>query len=285
MPLHPAAPHDLPGLVQAYAQTVQAVIDIGRSCSDRDFDKPTVYDGWTVKDQISHVVGVEQWLSGSPLPRVPLPDYRHVRTERDRARESMVELRRRMVGSKVVDELEGVLSKRLLQLDDPQLTLDTEIKGVGGTAPAQDVLRERIRDIWTHEQDMRQALGRPGGLDAPGAAVFMDTLCEELPRLVAHDAGIEPGNVVIFDITGPVIGRAGVRVEVAEDGTPLGTPLFTGTVHEHPEDEQVTSITLSTYAMTRRAAGRGTLGDIHYSVQGDEAVAGRVLQALPITHH
>lgn len=284
MPLHPAAPQDLPGLVQAYSQTVQAVIDIGRSCTDRDFDKPTVYDGWTVKDQISHVVGVEQWLSGSPLPRVPVPDYRHVRTERDRARESMVELRRRMIGSKVVDELEGVLTKRLLQLDDPELTLDTEIKGVGGPAPAREVLRERIADIWTHEQDMRQALGRPGDLDSPGAAVFMDALCDELPRLVARDAGIPAGNVVIFDVTGPVVGRSGVRVEVAEDGSPLGTPLFTGTVHEHPEDEQVTSITLSTDAITRRAAGRGSLADIHYTVQGDEDVAIRVLQALPITH-
>lgn len=284
MPLHPAAPQDLPGLVQAYGQTVQAVIDIGRSCSDRDFDKPTVYDGWTVKDQISHVVGVEQWLNGSPLPRVPVPDYRHLRTERDRARESMVELRRRMIGSKVVDELEGVLSKRMLQFEDPELTMETEVKGVGGPAPAGEVLRERILDIWTHEQDMRQALGRPGDLDSPGAAVFMDTLCEELPRLVATDAGIPPGNVVIFDVTGPVVGRSGVRVEVDEQGVSYGTPLFTGQVHEHPEDGQVTSITLSTDAITRRAAGRGSLGDIHYTVQGDEDVALRVLQALPFTH-
>jgi uncharacterized protein (TIGR03083 family) len=284
MPLHPAAPQDLPALVQAYQQTVQAVIDLGRSCSDRDFDKQTVYDGWTVKDQISHVVGVEQWLSGSPLPRVPVPDYRHLRSDTDRTRESMVELRRRMIGTKVVDELEGVLATRMAQLSDPDLTPESVAKGTGGPAPVMEVLRERILDIWTHEQDIRQALGRPGDLDAPGAAVFMDTLCEELPRLVARDAGIEPGNVVIFDVTGPVVGRSGVRVEVAEDGSPLGTPLFTGTVHEHPEDVQVTSITLSTDAITRRAAGRGSLGDIHYTVQGDEDVARRVLQALPITH-
>jgi uncharacterized protein (TIGR03083 family) len=284
MPLHPAAPQDLPGLVQAYSQTVQAVIDLGRSCSDRDFDKPTIYDGWTVKDQISHVVGVEQWLSGSPLPRVPVPDYRHLRTETDRTRESMVELRRRMIGTKVVDELEGVLATRMAQLADPDLAPESVTKGTAGPAPVMDVLRERILDIWTHEQDIRQALGRPGDLDAPGAAVFMDTLCEELPRLVARDAGIEPGNVVIFDVTGPVVGRSGVRVEVADDGSPLGTALFTGTVHEHPEDMQVTSITLSTDAITRRAAGRGSLADIHYTVQGDEDVARRVLQALPITH-
>ena len=62
MSLHPAAPEDLAGLVAAYQQTTQAVIDLGRSCSDADFDLPTACPGWTVKDQISHVVGLESWL-------------------------------------------------------------------------------------------------------------------------------------------------------------------------------------------------------------------------------
>jgi hypothetical protein len=142
----------------------------------------------------------------------------------------------------------------------------------------------RILDIWTHEQDIREALGRPGNLDAPGAAVFLDALCSAMPRLVAKNAGIAPGNVVIFDITGPVVGRTGVRVEMGENGKPLGTPLFTGTVHEHPEDAQVTSIILSTQAITRRAAGRGGLEDIYFTIQGDENVGRRVLEALPFTH-
>ncbi len=284
MPLHPAAPEDLPGLVSAYGQTVRAVIDLGRSCTPRDFDKETACPGWTVKDQVSHVTGVEQWLSGAPLPRVQLPDYGHVQSDFDRVTESMVEMRRRMLGSKVVDELEGVLAKRLSQLGDPELTLETPVKGPIGVAPAGEVLRMRILDIWTHEQDIREALGRPGDLDAPGAAVFLDALCSAMPRLVAKNAGIEPGNVVIFDITGPVVGRTGVRVEVGEGGKPLGTPLFTGTVHEHPEDAQVTSIILSTQAITRRAAGRGGLDDIYFTIQGDENVGRRVLEALPFTY-
>ncbi|HET6693970.1 MAG TPA: maleylpyruvate isomerase family mycothiol-dependent enzyme, partial [Pedococcus sp.] len=283
MPLHPAAPEDLPGLVAAYAQTVRAVIDLGRACSDADFRKDTDCPGWTVKDQISHVVGVEQSLAGAALPRVRVPEYAHVHTDLDRATEAMIELRRPMIGSKVVDELEGVLATRLAQLGSEDLTLDTVIPGALGPGPAGTVLRTRIVDIWTHEQDLRHALGRPGDLDSPGAAVFMDVLFSALPRLVAKNAGIEPGNVVIFDITGPVMGRAGVRLEVGENGKPLGTPLFTGTVHDHPEDEQVTSITLSTDAIARRAAGRGSLEDIHYTVHGDEDVARRVLKALPFT--
>jgi uncharacterized protein (TIGR03083 family) len=281
MPLHPAAPEDLAGLVEAYRQTVQAVIDLGRSCGEADFNKDTACPGWTVKDQISHIVGLESWLGGGPMPRVHVPDYAHVKDEAGRLIERAVEARRRMVGSKVVHELESVLAHRLRQLSDPALTADTLIRGPWGPEPAVASLRHRILDIWAHEQDIRQALGRPGDLDSPAAAVFVDALCEALPRLVAKKAAIPPGNVVIFDITGPVVGRAGVRVEAGEGGKPLGTPLFTGTAHEGGgEQERITSITLSTDALSRRAAGRGGLEDIHYSIQGDEDIARQVLENL-----
>jgi uncharacterized protein (TIGR03083 family) len=244
MPLHPAAPEDLAGLVDAYAQTVRAVIDLGHSCSDADFNKDTACPGWTVKDQISHVVGVEEWVGGAPLPRIPIPDYGHLRSDADRATELHVEARRSMLGKKVVTELETVLAQRLRALTDPGLSLDSIVKSTAGPAPVRIALRARILDIWTHEQDMRQALGRPGNLDAPGASIFLEQLFDALPRLVARNAGIEPGNVVIIDVTGPVVGRAGVRVEAGEGGKNLGTPLFSGIAHEGL-DEHSTSIALS----------------------------------------
>jgi len=53
-----------------------------------------------------------------------------------------------------------------------------------------------------------------------------------------------------------------------------------------PEGEDqldVTSIRLTTDALTRRAAGRRTTDEIHYTVSGDEDIARRVLDALVIT--
>jgi uncharacterized protein (TIGR03083 family) len=281
MPLHPAAPEDLPGLVAAYRQTIQAVVDLGRTCSDADFDRPTACPGWTVKDQISHIVGLESWLHTGAVPQVTVPDYEHLRNETGRFVEKSVEQRRHMVGSKVVNELETLATERFQQLSSPDLTPETVIRGAWGPAPARESLRTRILDIWTHEQDIRQALGRPGDLDSGAAAVFMDLLFATLPRLVARDAGIPPGNVVIFDVTGPVLGRAGVWVEEGEDGgKPRGIPLFSGVAHDGDPHDVFTTITLSTDALTRRAAGRGSLEDIHYTVHGDEDVARRVLENL-----
>jgi uncharacterized protein (TIGR03083 family) len=280
MPLHPAAPEDLSGRVAAYQQTTQAIVDLGRSCSDVDFALPTACPGWTVKDQVSHVVGLESWLQTGDVPRVELPDYRHVRSEAGEFLERSVELRRPMLGAKVVDELETLAAQRVEQFSAPGVTLDTIVRGAWGPAPLRESLPTRILDIWTHEQDIRQALGRPGDLDSGGAVVFMHQLFASLPKLVARNAGIEPGNVVIIESTGPVMGRAGVWVEASDDGKPRGIPLFTGIAHDGDPDDVFTTITLSTEALTRRAAGRGSVEDIHYTVHGDESVAHRVLEHL-----
>ena len=191
MPLHPAAPEDLPRLVAAFAQTVRAVLDLGRSCSDSDFRKDTACPGWTVKDQIAHVVGVEQWLAGSALPRVKVPDYDHVRSDFDRVTEADDR------AAPADDRLEGRRRARGRPRHPPAPARRPRAhprhrdQGPFGPGEAGDVLRTRILDIWTHEQDIRQA-PPPGDLDSPGAAVFMDVLFASLP-VVARNAGIEPG--------------------------------------------------------------------------------------------
>ncbi|WP_457254288.1 maleylpyruvate isomerase family mycothiol-dependent enzyme [Pedococcus sp. P5_B7] len=280
MPLHPAAPEDLAGLVAAYQQTTQAVVDLGHSCSDADFDRPTACPGWTVKDQISHVVGLESWLHSGANPRVELPDYDHLHNAEGKFLERAVEIRRPMVGAKVVAELETIAAQRVEQFTAPEVTLDTVVRGAWGPAPLSESLPTRILDIWTHEQDIRQALGRPGDLDSGGAVVFMHLLFAALPKLIARQAQIPPGNVVIIESTGPVLGRAGVWVESHDDGKPRGIPLFSGIAHDGDPDDVFTTITLSTDALTRRAAGRGSVDDIHFTVQGDEAVARQVLENL-----
>ena len=193
MPLHPAAPEDLAGLVAAYQQTTQAVVDLGHSCSDADFALPTACPGWTVKDQISHVVGLESWLHTGDVPRVDLPDYEHVANEAG-------EVHRAVRGAAATDG--GRQGRRRAgdhrrpagrAVQRPRR--DPRHRGARrlGPAPLGENLPTRILDIWTHEQDIRQALGRPGDLDSGGAAVFMDLLFASLPRLVARNAQIPPG--------------------------------------------------------------------------------------------
>ncbi len=283
MPLHPSGPDDATGLIGAYGQTMQALLDLGQSMRDADFDRPTDCPGWTVKDIYSHVVGVEAHLSGAPAPQVRLPDYAYLTRPAQQLMEPMVEVRRGTPGPDVVEELGLVVQERLAILYGANLDLDSDFRGVFGVGPLRETLGMRVMDLWTHEQDVREALGRPGNLDSPGAAVTMERFERAVPMIVAKRAGVAPGDTVIFDITGPVVGRIGVRVEEV-DGSARGVPLFTGEAHSPSETEgRTTTITLSTQAFARRAAGRRGVDDVHWTAQGDEATARRVLDALAMT--
>ena len=129
------------------------------------------------------------------------------------------------------------------------------------------------------DRDIRRALGRPGDLDSRAASVFVSMVMLQLPKLIAKGAGLEPGQAVIIDVTGPTVARQGVRVDVDEQGRARG--------HEMPADpppDEATTISLSTEAFARRAAGRRSVSDTAYSVVGDDAIARRVLEALVVTH-
>ncbi|MDQ1537095.1 MAG: hypothetical protein QOE58_1488, partial [Actinomycetota bacterium] len=95
----------LQDLVDAFAPTAQAILDLARASSDDDLARDTGCPGWTVHDQISHVAGVEAWLEGHRDPRVELPPYEHVRNDLGKRVEQAVEVRRGRTGNEVLTEL------------------------------------------------------------------------------------------------------------------------------------------------------------------------------------
>ncbi|HET7398300.1 MAG TPA: maleylpyruvate isomerase family mycothiol-dependent enzyme [Intrasporangium sp.] len=287
MPIHPPPPDDLHGLLDAFEHGVQAVVDLGNACHEGDFDTPTECPGWTVKDQIAHVVGAEKALSGMPSPLAEPPLHAHPWEALGRLNAQDVEARRAVPGAQVVAELASYLPDRMEELRGSGATLDTVVGGFFGpetTFGAQ--LRRRIIDVWCHEQDIRAALDRPGNLDTAGARLFTAAILDELPRLVARAAHVPPGATVVLDVTGPVLARGGARVTTGADGRPFGEVLFSGHGHASGEGEEpsdVTTIHLTTEALTRRAAGRRSTEKIRYTVSGDDEVARRVLDALVVT--
>ncbi len=285
MPMHPAAPDDLNGMLDAFEQTVQAIIDLGWSCREQEFDLPTEFGGLWVKKQIAHVVASEKALASIPR-QLAANDGESLRYGTfARTVEADVESRSRQTGKMVLQELAAFHPERMEQLRRANLELDSVIGGPFGPATTfgQQLLLRTI-DAWTREQDLRQALNSPGNLDSAGAAVTTAEILRSLPRTVARTAGVDAGRDVVFDVTGPVVAREGVRVRAGEDGRPFGVLLYSGT--DRPEGQEsldVTSIQLTTEALTRRAAGRRSVDEIHYSVIGDADVARRVLEALVLT--
>lgn len=281
MPLHPPAPTEFPEVVDAWAQTVRTVIDLGQTLRPDDADKSTDCPGWTVFDQVAHVASAEAMAAGETPPDADVSGHDHVRHEFGERVERFLESRRGRALEDVVDELEWRLEERLALYRADDVDPEAEAAGPFGPTTLDGLVRVRTFDVWMHEQDIREAIGRPGGLDTPAAALSVERLFDALPVVVAKRAGIEPGNAVVLDLTGPVVGRAGVRVE-EQEGKPRGIPLFTGDAEEHP-DVETTTLAMSTAVAMRLAGGRRDPADLPVTVTGDEEVARRVLSAMAIT--
>lgn len=310
MPIHPTPPVDLHGKATALQQGLQAVIDLGHGCSDADLDLPTACPGWSVRDQFAHIADVESFLDGAEHVEVELPERGHLRHSTGEWLEHGVQQRRGHSREQLLDELQTVMHNRQATLANPELTLDVTVPGLRGRpTPLGTLLDLRLVDVWVHEQDIREALGHPGNLDTVGAATFVQLIVENFPGVVAERVRPEVGTTVMLESTGPVTARAGVRI-IADpedaDGSPVPHPLFTGepepphreeadrsdaeaeaevSAAEGTDDTPVatTSISMSTDALTRRAAGRRGAEDLPYRVVGDEDLARRTLDALAIT--
>lgn len=281
MTVHPPAPTDPAGLLAAWARTVRNVIDLGRTTRPGDADLPTDCPGWTVLDQVAHVAGAEAMVSGEPRPDVDVSHHAHVRHEFGALMESYVEARRGRSLEEVLDELEEHLEQRL-HSHTPETGWETHtVEGPFGPTLWPDLLAIRAFDVWVHEQDLREALGRPGGLEGGAASISMTHLFNRLPRAVAKTAEVPPGNAVVLELTGPTVGRAGVRVE-EQDGRAVGVPLFAGG-HEEHADVVTTTLTMSTQVAGRLLGGRRDPDDLHVVTHGDEHVAARVLRSLALT--
>ncbi|QKG21980.1 maleylpyruvate isomerase family mycothiol-dependent enzyme [Actinomadura verrucosospora] len=263
---------EMSGNVAAFEQTVRSSLALAATLGAAEWDRATECPGWTVKDQFAHLVSVEAALLGDPAPEVEVPEFDHVRNDFGRFLEAGVHARRAVPGPQVAAELADVLERRLVQLADQDPDAPATLpNGKEGTYAL--FMRFRAMDCWTHEQDVRRAVGRPGNLDAPAAGCFWAILSKGLPLVVARKAGAEPGQSVLFRITGPVEHRVAV---VVDDGG-------RGSFAEDVPDAVTAELDLDWEGYVRLTAGRCGPDAVKSQAKGDAELAGRVLANMALT--
>ncbi len=184
-----------------------------RSLDGAAWRQTTVCPGWTVHDVTAHLVHDHlRRLSGmrdrhaTPGPEADetLPVFLA------RANQEFVEVARRWSPAVLVDLLEHLGR----QLDRLWADLDLTAVGqmdVGWAAPGVpapvwlDVARE-YSEFWVHQQQIRDAVGRPGADDPALLGPVVDTYLRGLPRtLQRHEAAV--GSRVRVEVHGPGGGR------------------------------------------------------------------------------
>lgn len=238
-----------------------------------DWAQPTACPGWSVKDHVSHVIGTEAMLLGRPSPEVDLGDRDDLRNDIARFNELWVEHYRSRMPAEVAADLREVVAERRAALAGmDQAAFDEESFTPAGPDTYGRFMRIRVMDMWVHEQDIREAAGRPGHLEGAAPQTALAEVSRALGFVVGKKAGAPPGSSVRFVLTGPV--GATYDVAVAErarlvDGLD-GEPTVTLTV---PGDR-----------FMRMVGGRLTDPDAwlaEVAVDGDRTLGEAVVRSLP----
>ena len=70
---------------------------LGDTLDETQWKLPTDCPGWTVQDNLAHIIGIESVIIGLPEPKVDLPaDLPHVKNELGRSNEVWIESFRRL---------------------------------------------------------------------------------------------------------------------------------------------------------------------------------------------
>ena len=252
--------------IDELADVWQSTTALCRDLAPSDWDTPTDCPGWSVRDQLSHLIGVESVLLGRPAPPPAPTGLAHVINPIGEMNEAWIEARRPLAGNELVAEWEEVAAARLAALramTDEELEADTP--SPIGMVPYATFMDVRIMDCWVHEQDIRRAVGRSGGFDSPAAATALRRLAATLGFVVGKRAGAPEGATVAVELSGP---QAQVLVIGVRDGRAKPVPL---------EGEPTVRIAMDTETFVCLVGGRRAAADVKVSFDGDEELGQRIV--------
>ncbi|MBA2325631.1 MAG: maleylpyruvate isomerase family mycothiol-dependent enzyme [Actinobacteria bacterium] len=190
-------------VVDALDEEWQSIDKLCDGLTEAEWKTETECPGWSVQDNVAHLIGIESVIMGRPPPDHTPPDLPHVKNDIGKSNEVWVDARRARPGPEVLDEFRAVARERidtLRGMSDDDFSAESWTPAGPGTV--RDLLPFRIFDSWAHEQDMRRALSKPGHLDGPAAELSLGRLTGALPFVVGKKVKPPDGATVVFDWDG-----------------------------------------------------------------------------------
>ena len=264
----------LAGYVDIWWDAVNGFVTALEEVPAEEWSTPTDLPGWDIAACAAHVAHLESILAGRPEEAADVGEPAHVTGFLGAYTEIGVVTRRDHSPEQVIAEIREVTAARREQLAaDPP----SDPAGHPGSTPGgipwswETLLRNRPLDIWMHEQDVRRAAGRPGGLDSPAARHTASYLAESLGYVLAKKLGAPAGTTAVLAIEGhdPVA----FTVNDAGRGERLGAA---------PDDATVT-LRCDRESFIVLAGGRRMPDAVTVAVEGDTSLGQQLLEALGTT--
>lgn len=196
-PPAPASPS-----IEHLEATWASIVDLCADLTEDQWKTPTGCPGWTVQDNVAHLVDYEAGALGRPRLEAAVPEgLDHLKNPLGEANEVGVEARRPLPGAEVLAELREVTAARSAQLRELTAEdLAREITTPAGPGTVADMLTLRVMDTWAHEQDIRRALDRPGHTSGPAVDEAVAYWAQYLPYVIGKRAGAPDGTTVVIEV-------------------------------------------------------------------------------------
>lgn len=270
-------------LTSQLSEEWDSLIALGDELDDSDWERGTPCPGWTVAAQYAHMIGTESMLLGRANPEIDPGRPDHVRNDIGGFNEVWVAALAGRARKEVLAEFAEVTAERRSALRAmSEADFAAESWTPVGKADYRRFMQIRVFDCWVHEQDIRDATGRPGHEAGPVAEQSVDEIVRALGFVLGKKVGLAAGQSAHFGLTGPVARQLDVAVV---DGRAKVVD------HLPPEagERATASLTLSSSAFTRLACGRvdpgsvlnGALGGV--ALAGDQELGTRVVSNLGFT--
>ncbi len=262
--------------VDALGSVCSSLRELLGTLTDEQWTTVTALPGWDVHAVVAHIIGTEAMLAGDPTPEIELDRDAapHVRNDIGAANEVWVRSMADLSPAEVLERFDDITGRRLRELQEmPQGEWDAETFTPAGRDSYGRFMQIRVFDCWLHEQDVRDAVGRPGHVAGQAVAVSVDELSTALGYIVGKRAQVPAGTTVRFELTGSS-GRT-IHVEVGERAAVVSSIDGTPTV----------TISLGVVLFARLCGGRvdADVARDQVTISGDEAVGEQILRNLAYT--
>lgn len=228
-----------------------------------------------MQDVVSHIIGTEMMLGGTPTPDIDISGRDHVHNDIGALNERWVEHLRGESPEAMLANYRDVIGRRKAALTamSPEEWNTVTFTPAGPDSYGR-FMRVRVFDCWVHEHDIRDALSAPAPDTSYGGAdsrLALDEMTASMGFVVAKKGGAPDGSRVELALTGPLART----IRVAIDGRAEVVPDFGG-------DEPTAVITLDGRQFVRLAGGRPMTADAPQGIEygGDEAVGTRIIENL-----
>ncbi|MHC4846672.1 MAG: maleylpyruvate isomerase family mycothiol-dependent enzyme, partial [Planctomycetota bacterium] len=190
--------------IEALREEWASIADLLAGLSDDEWSQPTPLPGWDVHDNVAHIIGTESMLAGVAAPEIEVDREAnpHVRNDIGAFNEVWIESLRGKSPAEMRALFTELTTQRLATLDGlTQEAWDEVSFTPAGKDTHGRFMQIRVMDCWMHEQDIRDAVGRPGNETGLPSEVMLDEVETALGFVVGKKAGVEQGQSVTFALT------------------------------------------------------------------------------------